>query len=136
MHLTSNEQKIIHKRKYLSNTHCSMAINYHNKIFRSISNTENGQVSTATTFEYKQEDELVTAIYAGGSIRKGQLVGLVNADGAIEMRYHHVDTNGVLMTGKCHSVPEILPTGKIRLHETWQWTSGDFSQGKSIIEEI
>jgi hypothetical protein len=40
------------------------------------------------------------------------------------------------MTGKCFSKPEILTNGKIRLHETWQWTSGDLSTGTSIIEEI
>lgn len=32
--------------------------------------------------------------------------------------------------------PEILPTGKIRLLEQWQWTNGDNSMGQSIIEEI
>ena len=25
---------------------------------------------------------------------------------------------------------------KIRLHENWKWTSGDKSEGNSIIEEI
>jgi hypothetical protein len=40
------------------------------------------------------------------------------------------------MTGVCHSKPEILKNGKIRLHETWQWTSGDQSKGKSILEEV
>tara|TARA_B110000259_G_scaffold11504_1_gene12482 strand:+ start:72 stop:215 length:144 start_codon:yes stop_codon:yes gene_type:complete len=25
---------------------------------------------------------------------------------------------------------------KIRLHESWEWTSGDKSKGQSIIEEI
>ncbi|WP_321538875.1 hypothetical protein [Flavobacterium piscinae] len=39
------------------------------------------------------------------------------------------------MTGICHSKPEIMENGKIRLHETWQWTSGDYSNGESIIEE-
>lgn len=39
------------------------------------------------------------------------------------------------MTGICHSIPEILSNGKIRLHETWEWTSGDLSKGQSIIEE-
>jgi hypothetical protein len=33
-------------------------------------------------------------------------------------------------------VPEVLPDGKIRLRENWQWTSGDFSEGESVIEEI
>jgi hypothetical protein len=40
------------------------------------------------------------------------------------------------MTGKCFSKPEIIDDGRIRLHEKWQWTSGDFSQGESIVEEI
>lgn len=40
------------------------------------------------------------------------------------------------MTGVCKSIPEILSNGKIRLYEKWKWTSGDKSEGKSIIEEI
>jgi hypothetical protein len=40
------------------------------------------------------------------------------------------------MTGICRSTPEILPDGRIRLHEKWQWTSGDRSSGESIVEEI
>jgi hypothetical protein len=40
------------------------------------------------------------------------------------------------MTGKCYSTPEIMDNGKIRLHEIWEWTSGDCSKGNSIIEEI
>jgi hypothetical protein len=52
------------------------------------------------------------------------------------MRYHQINFNNEIMTGKCFSKPEILSNGKIRLYETWQWTSGDFSSGTSIIEEI
>jgi hypothetical protein len=52
------------------------------------------------------------------------------------MRYHQININNEIMTGKCISKPEILVDGKIRLHETWEWTSGDFSSGTSIIEEI
>jgi hypothetical protein len=40
-----------------------------------------------------------------------------------------------LMTGMFISTPEILENGKIRLHEKWKWTSGDQSEGTSIIEE-
>jgi len=40
------------------------------------------------------------------------------------------------MTGICTSTPEILPDGKIRLHEKWRWTSGDLSEGESVIEEV
>jgi hypothetical protein len=52
------------------------------------------------------------------------------------MRYHQLNINHELMTGICKSKPEILNNGKIRLHETWEWTSGDKSKGNSIIEEL
>ncbi|WP_267890506.1 hypothetical protein [Paenibacillus bouchesdurhonensis] len=39
------------------------------------------------------------------------------------------------MTGKCHSRPILLPSGKLQLHEEWQWTCRDYSKGRSIIEE-
>lgn len=111
-------------------------INYHNRIFRSLSNTDNGEVSGNTIFSYKQQGNVVTACYGGGSILNGHLIATVGANGVLNMRYHHVNTSGELMTGVCVSTPEVLPTGKVRLHEKWQWTSGDQSKGESVIEEI
>ena len=52
------------------------------------------------------------------------------------MRYHQANNKDELMTGICKSKPEILENGKIRLHERWEWTSGDKSKGQSIIDEI
>jgi len=111
-------------------------MNYNGKRFRPIQNTENGETSADTIFEYKQEGSILTSEYAGGQIIKGHLIGLVNEHGTIEMRYHQVNLKGELMTGICSSKPEQLANGKIRLHETWQWTSGDRSAGKSILEEF
>lgn len=110
-------------------------INYNGKIFRPISNTANGETSAETVFVYQQTGNILTASYSGGSIKLGQLIGLVDVDGNIDMRYHQVNQKGELMTGVCQSRPEMLENGKIRLHESWQWTSGDFSSGTSIIEE-
>ena len=111
-------------------------MNYNNKKFRPIHNTENGETSSETIFEYKQEGNILSSEYVGGQIIKGHLIGLVDSDGKIQMRYHQVNKKGKLMTGICFSKPEILENGKIRLHETWEWTSGDCSKGNSIIEEI
>lgn len=111
------------------------SINYNGKVFKPISNTENGETSDETVFQYKQDGNVLTSEYSGGQIRTGHLIGLVDEDGKIEMCYHQVNEQGVLMTGKCTSTPEVLPNGKIRLHERWQWTSGDESEGQSIIEE-
>jgi hypothetical protein len=110
--------------------------NYHNKKFSAVSNTPNGETSVQTIFHYRQEGNIVTAHYAGGSVVAGHLIGVVDDKGVIEMRYHQVNVRGELMTGVCSSVPELMNNGKIRLHETWQWTSGDESRGQSIIEEL
>jgi hypothetical protein len=111
-------------------------INYNNKKFRPIANTDNGETSSETIFHYQQDGNIVTSTYAGGAITQGHLIALVDAKGCLDMRYHQVNTKGALMTGMCHSTPEILKNGKIRLHEKWQWTSGDMSHGESIIEEV
>ncbi len=111
-------------------------MNYNNKKFRPISNTENGETSNETLFHYKQTGNMLTAEYSGGKIKYGHLIGLVDEFGNITMRYHQINENDELMTGICFSTPEILENGKIRLHESWEWTSGDQSKGTSIIEEL
>ncbi|WP_299458805.1 n-acetylglutamate synthase [uncultured Microscilla sp.] len=111
-------------------------MNYHNKQFRSVNNTDNGEVSSETLFRYQQSGDIITASYEGGQIKQGNLIGKVNAQGQIEMRYQHLNQQMEFMTGRCVSTPEVLPNGKIRLHEKWQWTSGDCSEGESIIEEV
>ena len=113
-----------------------MKINYDKKKFRPVQNTHNGETSEETIFEYNQNGIILTSEYSGGKIQKGQLIGVVDDDGNIEMRYHQVNDKGQLMTGICFSKPEILADGRVRLHETWEWTSGDKSKGKSIIEEF
>lgn len=110
-------------------------IDYNGKIFKPIENTENGESSNETVFLYKQVGNILTSEYSGGKIKKGHLIGLVDEKGNIDMRYHQINDNDEIMTGICKSKPEIIKNGKIRLHENWQWTSGDKSKGKSIIEE-
>lgn len=111
-------------------------MNYNDKVFKPISNTENGETSHETIFHYKQIGNVLTSEYSGGKIISGHIIGLVDKDGTIEMRYHQINNKNELMTGICMSTPEILANGKIRLHEEWEWTSGDQSKGKSILEEI
>jgi hypothetical protein len=111
-------------------------MNYHDKRFRPVSNSENGQVSSEMVFHYQQHGSILTCTYAGGAIRSGHLIGLVDEQGNIDMRYHQVDTEGQLRTGTCRSRPERTPAGKLRLIEDWKWTSGDGSAGSSVLEEI
>ncbi|SPN96650.1 uncharacterized protein DNG_00171 [Cephalotrichum gorgonifer] len=109
---------------------------YDGKIFRSEANTANGEVGAETLFHYHQDGTIVWAEYSGGSIVKGTLIAVVQEGNCLDMRYQHVNRNGDLMTGRCQSTPEILADGRLRLHEKWQWTSGDLSFGESVIEEV
>jgi len=111
-------------------------MNYNNKKFKPVSNSDNGEVSSDMVFHYKQTNNVLTCRYHGKHILDGHLIGLVDAAGNIEMSYHQVNIKGELMTGECRSTPEFLENGKIRLNEKWQWTSGDLSKGESVLEEV
>ena len=110
-------------------------INYDNRYFAPKVNSANGEVNASTQFHYRQQGRVVWATYEGGDVQFGTLVARVNDDGSLDMRYSHINRNGELMTGHCHSVPEVLADGRLRLHERWRWTSGDESEGESIVEE-
>ena len=115
-------------------------MNYNNKKFRPVSNTENGETSEETIFHYKQEGNILTSKYSGGRIITGHLIGIVDEQGNIDMRYHQVNQKGELMTGICNSKPQLLENGKIRFYETWRWTNENYLEdkvkGNSILEEI
>jgi hypothetical protein len=110
-------------------------INYDNKVFIPLSNSENGEVDLQMQFLYKQTGSIVTSTYSGGRIVTGHLIALVDDQGNLDMRYHQVNDKGEITTGVCHSTPEQLPNGKLRMYEKWQWTSGDMSEGESLLEE-
>lgn len=109
---------------------------YGGRLFKPVETSDTSQTGTDTIFKYEQDGEMVTATYSGGNIRFGQIIGRVDPDGILEMRYQHLDRDGELMTGYCKTTPEILSSGKMRLHEKWRWTCGHRSTGRSILEEI
>ncbi len=111
-------------------------INYDGRFFRSVENSGNGEVSAETRFAYHQEGSYLWATYSGGSVVLGQLLGEVRGDGQLSFRYHHYNNAGEYRSGQCNSTPELLPDGRIRLHERWQWTNGDLSSGTSVVEEF
>ena len=111
-------------------------INLNNKQFKSINNTDNGETDNLTIFNYQQNGKIIWATYSGWSISFGTLMGTMEEDSGIIFKYQHYNINNEYKTGKCTSNLEILSNNKIRFHEKWQWTNGDKSHGKSIIEEI
>jgi hypothetical protein len=106
------------------------------RVFVNAANTDNGDAGAATRFEYRQRGERVWATYRGGRVRFGSLVAVGDRQGRLDMRYQHVSAGDAIRTGLCLSVPEVLPDGRVRLVEEWQWTNGDRSSGRSVLEEV
>lgn len=113
-----------------------MRINFHGRTFTGVSNSPNGQISGDTIFNYSQHDNILSATYQGGSIREGYMLGLIHEDNSLHFTYHHIDIDGHLKSGYCKSTPEVLPDGRIRLYERWEWTHGGEGKGESVVEEI
>jgi len=111
-------------------------MNYEGRKFRPVENTPNGEVNGATLFVYRQRGDLLEACYDGGGIRCGQMLGRVLEGSVLEFFYQHLTDEGELRSGRRRSVPEVLADGRVRLREGWKWTSGDCSEGSSVVEEV
>jgi hypothetical protein len=112
------------------------SVEYNGRRFRSVENSASGEVGPETVFAYRQDGDVVSATYEGGGVRSGVLIATADSQGNLDARYAHVNEAGGLMTGECRTKPEVLPDGRLRLHEEWRWTSGDESSGRSVVEEI
>lgn len=110
--------------------------NLNNRLFGSISNTDNGEVSDQTFFRYHQQGNSIWASYEGGDIERGTLVGKYTDCNQIYFTYQHLNMDGDIRIGECRSLLEKLDDGRIIMHESWQWLNGDLSEGSSVIEEI
>ncbi len=109
-------------------------INLHDKKFKTLANSDNGEVSEDTIFHYRQKGKVIWATYEGGEVLFGTLSGSID-DNKLQFSYQHQNQESVFMTGHCKTVIKIR-NGKILLHETWQWTSGDQSKGTSTLIEV
>lgn len=111
------------------------SLNLDKRVLVSRENTPNEDAGCDTVFYYRQRGERVWATYAGGRVRFGMLVATGDETGGIDMRYQHVDPYGNLRTGTCVAHARLLEDGRVCLMEEWQWTNGDQTKGKSVVEE-
>ncbi|MGX2997749.1 hypothetical protein JNUCC64_26370 [Streptomyces sp. JNUCC 64] len=98
-----------------------------------VADQASGQVGTLTRFAYHERDGVVWADYAGGDVVRGHLVG-TRAGDRLDFRYVQLRTDGTTASGHCLSEALVLPDGRIRLVETWEWESAE-GRGTSVVEE-
>ena len=101
------------------------AINYDGRVFRGVSTSDSGEVSSKTLFRYHQD----------GDVRIGHLLGLVHNDGSLEFTYHHINVCGELMAGRCESRAR-HENGRLMLDERLQWLTGNQEHGTSVVMEV
>jgi hypothetical protein len=104
------------------------------RVFRSVANSDDGDVDGETYFWFDQSADLVHAPDAGGTVREGHLVGRHRGD-RLEFRYTHLTVDGATATGRSTDRIETLADGRVRLHEEWEWDSKPGS-GTSVLEEL
>jgi len=110
--------------------------NYDGRKFRVVANTENGDSGPGTVFNYRQSGDTVWATYQGGEVALGTLLARALPGGRLSMRYQHLNLRSEFCCGICESELEVLPDGRYRLNERWQWTEPLNTSGHSVLEEI
>jgi len=108
-------------------------ITYDNVRFRPVGGQPGEESRVAV---YHQAGDLLWGEFTGGHARRGVLTGTAAADGRLEFGYCMVLDSGEVITGHCRSTPEVLPDGRILLHERWERFGAQAGTGVSSIEEI
>ncbi len=109
-------------------------INFNNKTFSLVENTENGQVNSETIFEYKQDGNLVTADYYGGSILYGKIIAILEGN-YLNMLYQCVTNQNELKAGKAIAAISLTENNKIKLQLNWEWLDNKKEKGISTYLE-
>lgn len=108
---------------------------FNNKKFALIQNSENGQVNNDTIFEYKQNGNLVTADYFGGTIKYGKIIADLQGD-KLSMLYQCLTIDNELKAGKAIAEISVSENEKIKLKLSWEWLTNGNDKGTSEYIEI
>jgi hypothetical protein len=101
---------------------------------RAVATGAGGQVDRNTLFSFSQEGGTVWAHYAGGAVEVGYLAGRLT-DGRLVFRYCQVDRQGEVHGGRSVCDLEVLPDGRLRLVEHFQWESRS-ENGTNVLEQV
>jgi hypothetical protein len=107
-------------------------LDYDGRLFRAAD--EDG--AEAPVARYHQDGDVVWGEFAGGQVRRGSIAGTCGPDGVLHFGYCMVLGDGDVILGRCHSLPDLLDDGRIRLTERWERYGPHAATGISYLEEI
>jgi hypothetical protein len=101
-----------------------------------IKTAENGVVNHETIFHFSQKDGIVSAVYQGGKILKGFLVGKLSTANQLEFSYCQMQIDGKLDNGLSTCQLSKNENGKITLTEHFEWKSRPGEFGTNVFQEF
>jgi len=110
------------------------SIDYQNRKFKIISNSNVKDIGSNTIFSVCHSGDLVYGLYQGGQVSQGSFIAKLMGNGSLEKRFQHLNDKGHFISGKSYSTTEVLPDGRLRLKESWEFTPE--IKGSAIFEEI
>ena len=114
----------------------SSQYNLNGLVFSPVQNSEHGTVAATTVFKFKQLGKQISAIYSGGDVVDGHIIGQFISNDKAALLYHNVTKSGDLQAGEAEAIFAMLPDKRLTIHMNWQWLNGDKSNGISYYEEI
>ncbi len=91
------------------------------KKFKVIENS-NGLSGKDTIFEYCQQQDALTGMYAGETVLNGQVVGKFIKKDYIKLLFQCITTHGELKAGISQGQITQLDDGKLKIDFEWRWS--------------
>ncbi len=110
------------------------SIDFNNKTFSLVENSDKGKVNSDTVFKYKQDGDLVTADYYGGPIKYGKIIAKLRGT-QLDMLYECITDNDELKAGKAVSNISFTENGKMKMQLYWKWLNDGNGKGVSQFVE-
>jgi hypothetical protein len=107
-------------------------ISFDGRTLVGVANSEDGEVSSDTRFEFEQGDERICAHYSLGDIIDGHLVGTFDS-GEWDIRYSRTNSNHETASGHSVGTVKLLDDGRVHVEDEWESREGS---GESVFEEV
>jgi hypothetical protein len=101
------------------------------RLFRVVETSPASAISPETLFEFRECNGTVEAVFSGGVIVSGSLVGRRISD-RVEIAYSQLDGEGGVRTGTSLAHLEARQDGRLRLIEDYTWSDG--TAGWNVLE--
>lgn len=110
--------------------------NLENKRFSPVVNSEGGRVSSGAVFVFTQTGDKLSAVYSGGGVSDGHIIGRMTSQSTAVLLYHSRAKDGSLEAGQADVIIHMTADDKLAMEMNWTWLNGSKASGTSRYKEI